>query len=153
MKKILIFLITLLVIVFLLSSCAIFQAPAAASLGQQLTLGVGQSIRLADEGMDIRFVKIIDDNRSMMLEQLVTAVCTYQCPTKVEYIWEGFADTLVTIRYQGRTYSIVLKQPGLTNEAEDSFASFKIKFNILPYPNGNKAISEKDYKLTLTIMK
>jgi hypothetical protein len=153
MKKIWVFLILLTLIVLPVSGCIGKQATAAAQLDQPFSIGIGQSARLADEGMVITFNAIISDNRMTMVEQTINLTCSTQCPQKINYIWDGAANTSLTIDFQGKNYSIVLKQGGLVAEAEDVFMFYKLKFNITPHRTDGMVISAKDYRLTLTVTK
>ncbi|MFC1970762.1 hypothetical protein ACFLV0_02330 [Chloroflexota bacterium] len=107
-------------------------------LGEVFTIGVGDSARIAGEDMTVTFNKVIGDSR---------------CPQNVTCVWEGVASSSVTIVYRGENSSIVLSQPGLTEQADDTFLDYKITYSLNPYPREGEEISPDEYRLTLTLMK
>jgi len=110
----------------------------AVGLGEVFTIGVGDSARIAGEDMTITFNEVIGDSR---------------CPQNVTCVWEGVASSNITIAYQGKNYTIVLNQPGLTEQAEDNFMNYTLTHSLNPYPREGEEISPNDYRLTLTITK
>lgn len=114
------------------------QTDVTVGLGEVFTIGVGQSAWIAGEDMTVIFNEVISDSR---------------CPQNVTCIWEGVASSDVTIMYRGENYSVVLSQPGLTEQAEDNFIDYILTYSLNPYPREGEEISPNDYRLTLTLTK
>ena len=107
-------------------------------LGEVFTIGVGDSAQIAGEDMTVTFNEVLGDSR---------------CPQDVTCVWEGVASSSVTIVYRGENYSIVLSQPGLTEQAEDTFIGYTITYSLNPYPREGGEISPDEYRLTMTLTK
>lgn len=120
------------------TGCSNNQIAVTVGLGETFTIGVGQSARITGEDMTITFNEVIGDSR---------------CPQNVTCIWEGVASSNVTIMYRGKNYSIVLDQPGLTEQAEDTFMNYTLTYSLNPYPREGEEISTNEYLLTLTLTK
>lgn len=106
--------------------------------GEKFTIGVGESAELTDEELVITFVEVIGDSR---------------CPKDAVCIWSGVVSFKVNISYRGVDYPLALKQPGLTDQAEDRFFHYDLIFRIDPYPSASEPVKPKDYQLTLTVNK
>lgn len=102
-------------------------------------IGLQQKVRYGD--YEVKFKKIITDSR---------------CPKSVMCIRAGEADVLVSIYKNGDfikdkkiridASGFVMETTNLAFNAED----FKIYgFNLSPYPEGVKDVSEQDYKLEI----
>lgn len=127
------------VIVFvILAGCDGNQMPITVGLGEVFTIGVGQSARIASEDMEVTFIEVIGDSR---------------CPQNVNCVWEGVASSHVKITHEGVDYSIVLNQPGLTEQASETFINYTVTYSLNPYPREGEEIPEKDYLLTLNVTK
>ena len=119
-----------------LNGCSNNQVAVTVGLGEAFTIGVGQSARIAGEDMTVTFNEVIGDSR---------------CPQNVTCVWEGVASSNVTIIYRGVNYSMVLNQPGLTEQAEDTFINYTLIYSLNPYPREGEEISPNEYRLTLTL--
>ena len=128
----------ILVTIVLISLTGCSKSYFTVGLGEVFTIGVGDSARIAGEDMTVTFNKVIGDSR---------------CPQNVTCVWEGVASSSVTIVYRGDNYSIVLSQPGLTEQAEDTFIDYTINYSLNPYPREGEEISPDEYRLTLTLTK
>ena len=127
------------VIVFvILAGCDGNQMPITVGLGEVFTIGVGQSARIASEDMEVTFIEVIGDSR---------------CPQNVNCVWEGVASSHVKITHEGVDYSIVLNQPGLTEQTSETFINYTVTDSLNPYPREGEEIPEKDYLLTLNVTK
>ncbi len=126
------------IVLISLIGCSKSQVAVTAGLGQVFTIGVGQSARIAGEDMTVTFNEVIGDSR---------------CPQNVTCVWEGVASSDITITHQGAGYSIVLNQPGLIDQAEDTFINYTLTYSLNPYPREGEEISPNEYRLTLTIKK
>ena len=128
----------ILVTIVLISLTGCSKNHFTVGLGEVFTIGVGDSARIAGEDMTVTFNEVIGDSR---------------CPQNVTCVWEGVASSNVTIVYRGENHSIVLNQPGLTEQAEHNFMNYTLTHSLHPYPREGEEISPNDYRLTLTITK
>ncbi len=112
--------------------CAGPPAEVRARLGQEFTLALGQTSSIAEEGLKIQFIEVINDSR---------------CPINVTCFWEGRASCLVQFTQEDIAYKVVLNEPGLTDHAEDVFRNYKVAFHLKPYPGEVENISKGDYRL------
>jgi hypothetical protein len=121
-------------VVLSLAACVKTPADVTAAAGQAFILEPGQKAIVSDVAIEIRFVKVVGDSR---------------CPKGAECIWAGEVTSQIEIKYQGQKQDLVLKQSG-SSEGEDFFADFKITFDVQPYPELEKQINDKDYRLHMT---
>ena len=126
------------IVLITFTGCADNKVAVTAGLGEIFTIGVGQSARITGEDMIVTFNGVNDDSR---------------CPQNVTCVWEGVASSNVTITHKGVNYSIVLNQPGLTEQAEDTFINYMLTYSLNPYPREGEEISPNEYRLTLTLTK
>jgi hypothetical protein len=131
-------LIFLSMAIFSLSGCSGNQVAVTVGLGETFTINVGKSAQITGEEMVITFDEVIGDSR---------------CPQTVNCVWAGVASSRVTIVHQGTTYSLALNQPGLTEQAQDSFINYTLKYSLNPYPKAGEEISPRAYRLTATVTK
>lgn len=125
------------VILFItLTGCSNDQSDVTVGLGETFTIGVGKSARITGEEMIVTFDEVIDDSR---------------CPQNVTCVWEGIASSRVTINYQDKDHTLVVDQPGLTEQAEKPFFHYKLTYSLNPYPREGEEIPPKEYLLTLII--
>jgi len=120
----------------LLAGCDGNQAPVTVGLGEVFTIGVGQSAQIPGEDMEVTFIEVIGDSR---------------CPQNANCIWEGVASSYIKITHEGVDYSIVLNQPGLTEQASEIFIDYTLTYSLNPYPREGEEIPPKDYLLTLNV--
>jgi hypothetical protein len=119
----------------ILAGCKGQSAGLSAKLGETVTLQLGQTVNFTDESLVIRLVKKISDSR---------------CPKGAQCIWAGEASCQIEFTYQNQTQSIVLTQPG-GGEGNRTLLDYTLAFTIEPYPELNKTIEDKDYRLVLTV--
>ncbi len=124
------------VVIITLPGCSKNQVAVNAGPGEKFTIGIDSSARVTGEDMIITFNEVIGDSR---------------CPENVTCIWQGVASSRVTINYQDTDYTMVLNSPGLTEQAEETFADYTLTYSLAPYPRAGEEISPKDYRLTLTV--
>ena len=133
MKRFLL-LLSFVILIPLLSGCT---GPTKASLNVPFTLAPGQTLTIASEKMDIKFVGVTQDNR---------------CPAGVECIVAGQVSCVVEI-----TKNNILNEITLTDSAGSGaatgqdFQNYQILFNVTPSPVVGKTIAAGDYRLTLTV--
>ncbi len=121
------------------SACAGPQTGRSASLGQQVTLAIGQEVTFVGEPLRIAFVEVASDSR---------------CPTGATCVWQGEASCRLTITFQDSKNSMIVTQSGLTDTpATATFNSYDIQFRVQPYPELAKQIKKSDYRLELTVRK
>lgn len=116
-------------------SCS--SGPITASLGEEFTLPVGQTVEINNESLTIKFIEVTADSR---------------CATGVQCIWAGEAKCLMLIQYYQSVSSLEFTQSGgsITQEA---FNQYMISFRLEPYPEAGKEINNADYKLVMTVTK
>jgi len=108
------------------------------TLGREFTLAVGQSVAVAGENLQLKFVEVISDSR---------------CPTGATCIWAGEASSLIEITDSASTYRKVLSEPGSSSPTKADFTGYEVMFNLLPYPVLGKETKAKDYRLQLIVSK
>lgn len=135
-SKAFIILILLITIPLSLAACAEADESIEPGLGQEFSLPIGKEASIKGADLRIGFEDVIEDNR---------------CPLDVNCVWEGQAEILVKLVYEGETYRIVLSEPGLTDFAVDTFHEYVIGYHLEPYPQDAADISEEDYSLRLTV--
>lgn len=138
MKRLRYVIICAVVAFVFLAGCDGNQTPITVGLGEVFTIGVGQSAQIASEDMEVTFIEVIGDSR---------------CPQNVNCVWEGVASSHVKITHEGVDYSIVLNQPGLTEQASEVFINYTVTYSLNPYPREGEEIPPKDYLLTLNVTK
>lgn len=131
-------LICIAVFFIALTGCSGSKEAVSVGLGETFTIGVEQTARITGEDMTVTFNGVIGDSR---------------CPQNVTCVWEGVANSKVTIIYQGKAYIIILNSPGLAEEAKETFINYTLTYSLNPYPRAGEEISPNDYRLTLKITK
>lgn len=125
-------------IVLVLGSCA-DNGEVKASLGQEFSLSIGQSVVITGEDLEIRFVEVSEDSR---------------CPKDVTCVWEGRVIALVEISVDSSSQQLKLTQPGLTEQyAMETYKDYQLTFKVEPYPEEGKEIAADEYRLLLIISK
>jgi hypothetical protein len=118
-------------------ACIGTKSPASVSLGQKVTLAIGQSISVTAEPLALTFAKVVNDSR---------------CPTGVECFWAGEVSCLVDIIYQDKMENVVLTESGAySKSANKVFNQYRIAFHVTPHPQAGIQIRSEDYRLQLTI--
>ncbi len=118
-------------------TCGGGQDVATVALGEESVLAIGQSVRLAGEGLEIAFVAVTEDSR---------------CARGVTCIWEGRVVAAVKINLDDETQSLDLAQPGLTDLPAADFQGYRFSFAVEPYPETAVVpIPEGEYRLHLTV--
>ncbi|MDD1656926.1 MAG: hypothetical protein LUQ41_00485 [Methanomicrobiales archaeon] len=130
------FLVFVLILSILVAGCAGNQEAVTVRTGEVFTIGIGQSARIAGEDMVITFEEVIGDSR---------------CPREVVCVWAGVAASRVRIIHLGTPSSLVLNQPGLSEDAQETFGDYTLTFNLNPYPRAGEEIPPDEYRLTLSI--
>ena len=111
----------------------------AANLGHEFSLNIGQSAGIQGEELQIKFLNVIGDSR---------------CPKGATCVWQGEVSCMVEITYYESLHRLVLTQPGLTDEpSSQPFEDYQITFQVEPYPEVGRIISENEYQLLLIVNK
>jgi len=141
MLKRVIFIIGILnIFVLLLAGCSTeVNTPAGPLPGQQFTLPIGQSVSIKGENLTIKFEKVTNDSR---------------CPTGVQCIWAGEAKCQMSVTSNGSVTTVVLTVSGASEAiGQPLVQNYKVNFQLQPYPEAGKQITEQDYKLIMTVSK
>jgi hypothetical protein len=132
-------LITILpVFLIIFSGCIGDLADVKAKLGEEFTIGIGESARITGEDMVITFNEVTADSR---------------CPEDVTCVWAGEAACSITVISSEDSYAVELIQSGASDKNEEVFLEYTLTFSLEPYPKSTEEISQKDYKLTITVTK
>lgn len=136
--KYILFIVLLLIFISLFTSCLTRQRKTDFSLNDMFTLKIGQSATISEENIEIELIEIIGDSR---------------CPKDVTCIWAGVASCHISLTHDGKSYSLVLNQPGLSEQTSEPFIDYILVYDILPYPSEKEKVDFKDYKLNIEIRK
>jgi hypothetical protein len=142
----------LIVAILVFSACSTLNpTKIKASLGQEFTLTVGQTVVINGEKIQFKFDAVTADSR---------------CPKGVTCIWAGEAKSLlIASSTQSSSISPVnleLTETGLsdgysrytwTNSWQNTQTTYIFNFRLEPYPEAGKEISQGDYRLKLQISK
>ncbi len=137
MKKYSFYLLIILGVLILIASCTNTNE-IKSSIGKEVILSIGQSVQIDGEDLKISFKKILEDSR---------------CAIGATCIWAGEITFVIEITYENSTEQITLAQPGLNDEPSKYIYKqlYELTYNIQPYPELNKQISDDEYRLELTI--
>jgi hypothetical protein len=135
-KKLLLLGIILPVLLLGFAGCSSNKPAEKASLQEEFTIVVGQSITVEGEDMVVTFDKVIGDSR---------------CPKGVQCIWAGEVSIQVTIVYKGTAYPMALIQSGANEQATAAFQGYTLTFKVSPYPDSKAKVEFKDYELIMTV--
>ena len=109
------------------------------NLNEELTLRIGQTMRISEENLTIEFLEVMEDSR---------------CPKNVNCVWAGRAVVRVRITYSGPAQELLLTQPGLTDEySKEDFQRYQLSYCVQPYPEQGRKIPENQYRLLLVVSK
>ena len=109
-------------------------------LGEEFSLGIGETASLKGEQLRVQFLEISEDSR---------------CPRNVQCIWEGRAVAVIEVFIGDTSQKIELVEQGLTDTgAKEQSGEYEFVFRILPYPEEAEVqISQDEYRLMLTVNK
>ena len=113
---------------------------AAARLGEEISLSIGESAVISSEGLTAAFRSVPEDSR---------------CARDVQCVWAGQVRCAVDVTVDGETTSLDLIQPGLTDApGSREHGGYLFTFSVEPYPEEAGAeIATGDYVLRLTVSK
>jgi hypothetical protein len=127
----------LILLLGLLIGCA-GMSQLKTSLGQEVSLRIGQTVQIKNEPLSIRFNGVTGDSR---------------CPKGVQCFWAGEVKCDVTVTYQGTSSDITLTQHGGTAAYPQTYQDYIFSFSVEPYPEAGKQIKPEEYRLNLTVEK
>ena len=108
-----------------------------APLGQEFALSIGQVVFIQDEELSVRFTSVTEDSR---------------CPRGATCVWEGRVSCLVQLTDETSSSPMLLTAPGLTEQySEEQFKEYHLLFQVTPYPEIDKQIAEKLYRLLMVV--
>ena len=140
-KAVLCVLVAVLVLV-LQMGCSGSLAAVEASLGDEFSLAIGQSATIEGENLEVTFLKLLGDDRCPSGANCIQSG-SVRC--SVEFVSSGGSDEPVAER-------MVLSQPGLTEQpAVKTYQDYRVSCRVLPYPEAEQRIPDKDYRLLLTL--
>jgi len=110
--------------------------PVGPSLGEQFSLGVGESASIRSERVTISFERLLGDSR---------------CPIDAICIWEGEALVALSIEERGRpAFSFELS----TRAPQTTVSSYRITLRgVTPAPRSNVRIDPRSYRVELVVTK
>ena len=108
-----------------------------AELGEEFDLDIGQSVKIKDEKLEIKFAEVIEDSR---------------CSKDVTCIWQGRISLTLEITDNGDLYNMTLLQYGLFYGYDtETYQQYRFTFKVEPYPEENMKITDSDYRLVMTV--
>ncbi|MEO5874561.1 MAG: hypothetical protein ABIS86_05705 [Streptosporangiaceae bacterium] len=125
--------VAVVLVVGILAGCGGTKGAGAVALGTDVTLAPGQSIRLARDGVKIKFVGVTGDSR---------------CPRGVSCVWEG--DATVTLSDAGKTSYQLHTNAGAVRMVMISGHEVRL-VRLSPQPRAGSPIQQRDYRATLRI--
>jgi hypothetical protein len=128
----------LILLLVLCTGCVRIEVIAKASLGQEVSLRIGQTAQIQNEPLSIRFNGIAGDSR---------------CPRGVTCIWAGEVKCDVVVTLKGESSNITLTQSGADQSSKTTYNDYRLIYSVEPYPEAGKQISTAEYRLNLTVEK
>lgn len=104
----------------------------ATPLGAPIQLAPGQSAKFPDENLEVKFVGIDSDSR---------------CPSDVTCVWAGEVVVRLTVRKDGRTQELGIKE---THSLAAEGYSVSV-LQVLPVRATSQPIAPADYRVTLKV--
>jgi len=112
----------------------------SAPLGKEVSLKIDQTLKIESENLEIKFLRVISD---------------YRCPKEVVCVWAGQVIVMVNVWKAGENLGefelIDTNGGGLSPTQVDNYEIFLLK--VKPYPEINKTINTKDYRITIKVNK
>jgi hypothetical protein len=138
MQKYLVFLAAAMALL-LLSACRAQPAENKTGLGEEVSLTEGQATAIKGEPLQLKFVDVAGDSR---------------CPTGVTCIWAGQVKCNVEMTYRDSVELQALVQSGGSSSYTSfNYKEYRIDFDVLPYPEAGKEISQSEYRLKVKVTK
>ena len=126
-----------LIVLFYFIGCNNKTDEISTELGQEVELGIGQTVVIEDEPIKLKFIEVAGDSR---------------CPIGNKCVWAGEVTYVLEITYLDELYTVSITQPGDTpQKSMEVFHKYEIYFNVEPYPELDKEIKDDEYRLQLVI--
>jgi hypothetical protein len=110
-----------------------------ATLGQEISLAPGQTVRITNEDLAIKFIAITEDSR---------------CPEGATCIWAGQASASVELTKNNITSRKILGESGRSFDFSRLVVDqFVLNFRVNPYPKADKPVAKESYRLLLKVEK
>lgn len=110
-----------------------------AEIGAFVNIPAGETALISSDKLYIKFDSIISDSR---------------CPTGVVCVWAGEAKAKIQMKLNGQISDIVLTDNGGTDGmSQSTFGSYKLSFQIKPYPRADVTTAASDYILYIKLDK
>ena len=140
MRKYSCYLMASLTIVLLLSNFVCCSGGVKARLGEEFSLHIGESTKIAVENLGIKFIEVSEDSR---------------CARDITCIWEGRVTAVVELSMNGSFQRLELSQPGLTDApAREIYEEYELIYRVEPYPEKADVETLADeYQLLLIVKK
>ena len=104
-------------------------------INSSVSLEIGQSVSISDQGITVKFIDVLDDSR---------------CPSDVECVWEGTFSLKISVNSNGQNLGNFILNSSNLHKA--SFSSYYAKCQSLdPYPVSTKIILKSSYSATFFI--
>ena len=109
-------------------------------LGEEVSLKINRSLIVDSENLEIKFLGVTSDSR---------------CPKGVVCVWAGQVIVMVNILKAGENlgeFQLIDTNDGRVSSTKvDNYEIFLLK--VKPYPEINKTINTKDYRITIKVNK
>lgn len=147
MFKQIVLIIGWMMISIVLIGCSPGNNDVRASLGQEFSLKVNQTVAISEEDISVKFDKVLTDSR---------------CPIGVVCVWAGEARCLTYFNAIGSNTAPeaveLIEQGGQVNGYSQATwksqtATYRINFRLDPYPEAEKQINNSDYRLIMVVTK
>jgi hypothetical protein len=132
-------LLSSLLMIIALTGCQSSAGIIKASIDKEFSLAIGQIAELTGEQITLQFEGIQEDSR---------------CPKGATCIWQGRVSSILQVRDNGLSTTIVLTEPGLSDQyGQNTYKQYEFTSHVLPYPEIGKKLPSEDYRLHLTVKK
>ena len=112
----------------------------SATLGKEASLEIDQTLKIESENLEIKFLGVTSDSR---------------CPKGTVCVWAGQVIVMVNILKVGENFGefeLIDTNDGKVSSIQvDNYEIFLLK--VEPYPEINKTINTKDYRITIKVDK
>ncbi|MBN1368130.1 MAG: hypothetical protein JW967_09425 [Dehalococcoidales bacterium] len=137
MKRTITALLLLCLCILLPTGCKETTPGETVNLGQEYQLYIGQTVTFSDTDLKVKFGEVIEDSR---------------CPGDVVCIWAGRVSCLVEVTIDNESSNTVLTELGLSEGyTTTQYEHYILQFRVEPYPQSGTEISDRDYRLLLTV--
>ncbi|HEX6981579.1 MAG TPA: hypothetical protein VF181_02355 [Balneolaceae bacterium] len=123
-----------LIAMMLAVACQSTHSPITPKLGEEIKVGLNQQVTFPDEGFSIQFNDLLEDSR---------------CPKGVTCVWAGNAKVAIQFNKQIVSLNTFTDYP-----KQATVSGYTIQLvSVSPYPIYEQKIQEKEYIVTLIVIK